>query len=138
MHVRAAILVAMLAALAGLATACSGASYAERMAYLGKMASEGLQTHRLIVSQGGTTTAKRCTDAYSALQDQNVPDDSGVGSPSQEWIDQIQAFFVESCVTGLPKPVPGQPASPSTSSPQPSGTPSGSSAHPTTTPSSAH
>jgi len=138
MHVRAAILVAMLAVLAGLATGCSGASYAQRMAYLEKMANEGVQTHRLIVSQGGTTTAKRCTDAYGGLQDQNVPDDTGAGAPSQPWLDQVQAFFVESCVTGLPKAVPGQPASPSTSSPQPSGTPSESSLHPATTASSAH
>jgi hypothetical protein len=136
MYVRAAMLALMLGAIAGLTTGCgNAASYAERMTYLEKMASEGVQTHWLIVSQGGITTSKRCTDAYGGLQDQNPPDDTGTGVPSQNWLNQVQAFFVESCVTGLPKAVPGQSVSPSTSSPQPSATPSG---HPTATASSAH
>ena len=61
-------------------TGCSGASFAERMTYLGKVANEGVQTHRLIVSEGGTTDLKRCTDAYNGLSD--VADDAP--SESQE------------------------------------------------------
>jgi hypothetical protein len=135
MHARVTALVVILGVVAGLAAGCMDpASYAVRMAYLEKMASEGVQTHRLIVSQGGTTTAKRCTAAYGGLQDQSPPDDTGTGAPSQPWLNQIQAFFVQSCVTGLPKVVPGQSVkSPSTVSPQPSVAPSHSSGHPTTT-----
>ena len=91
-------------------TGCSGASFAERMTYLGKVANEGVQTHRLIVSEGGTTDLKRCTDAYNGLSDvaDNAPSDLGAGERSDDWLNQIQAFFVQSCVTGLPKPVPSQ------------------------------
>ena len=99
----------LLAAILGLVTACSdGASFADRMAYLKKMANEGVQTHQLVVSEGGTTTDKRCNDAYSGLQDNNPPGDQAMGGSSQGWLDQIQAFFVESCVTGLPKATPSQ------------------------------
>lgn len=101
----------ILAASLGLVTACSdGASFADRMAYRKKMANEGVQTHQLIVSEGGTTTDKRCTDAYSGLQDNNPPGDQPMGGNSQGWLDQVQAFFVESCVTGLPKATPSQEA----------------------------
>jgi hypothetical protein len=117
MHVRATTLgsAAAVAAIIGLISGCSGpASYAERMAYLKTMANEGVQTHQLIVSEGGVTTAKRCTDAYNGLQDPNPPSDIGYGSgPSDAWASQIQAFFIESCATGLPKTVPAA----STSSP---------------------
>ena len=121
MHVRATTLgsAAAAAVIIGLITGCSGpASFADRMAYLKKMANEGVQTHNLIVSGGGVTTPNRCTDAYNGLQDQNPPDDLGYDAgPSQAWLDQIQAFFVESCATGLPKAVPGVPTgSPSASS----------------------
>lgn len=105
--------VAALAAALGLVTACSSpASYQVRMAYLEKMAKEGVQTHRLLASQGAVTTAKRCTSDYQGLQDQNPPSDEGDDTgPSDAWISEIQSFFVQSCVTGLPKTVPGQPAS---------------------------
>jgi hypothetical protein len=122
MHVRATALgsAAATAVIIGLITGCSGpASFAERMAYLKTVANQGVQTHNLIVSEGGTTTAQRCTDAYSGLQDQqNAPDDVGYDAgPSQDWLNQIQAFFVESCTTGLPKAVPAMPTgSPTTSS----------------------
>ena len=120
----------LLAAIIGVIAACgTGASYATKMAYLVKVANEGVQTHKLIVSQGGTTNAKRCTDAYNALKDQSPPDDTGAG-PSNDWLDQVQAFFVESCVTGLPKPVPGQSA---TTGPSPSSSSAASSAQPTAT-----
>jgi hypothetical protein len=132
MHVRAVTLrsAAATAVVIGLVAGCAGpASFAERMAFLQKVANEGVQTHRLIVSQGGTTTMKRCTDAYNGLQDPNVPSDQGDGlPPSQAWVDQVQAFFVESCATGLPKAVPGLSASSPSGSPSssPSGSPSSS------------
>jgi hypothetical protein len=130
MHVRVITLrtVAATAVAVGLVAGCSApASFAERMAFLKKEANEGVQTHRLIVSQGGTTTMKRCTDAYNGLQDRNVPDDLGdYAGPSQAWTDQVQAFFVESCATGLPKAVPGLPTSSPSGAPSssPSGSPS--------------
>lgn len=142
MHVRAATAgsVLMLAAILGLIAGCSsGASFAVRMAYLQKVANEGVQTHRLIASQGGVTTTKRCTDAYGGLQDQDPPSDQDDDTASQGWLNQIQAFFVESCVTGLPKAVPGQSTGSPSGSPSssPSGSPSSSvspSASPSTTP----
>jgi hypothetical protein len=126
---------AALSAAIGLVAACSGgASYAVRMSYLETMAHEGVQTHRLLASQGAITTIKRCTGAYNGLQDQNPPDDTGTGQPSQAWLDQIEAFFVQSCVTGLPKPAPGQPVAPHSASPtESSTTPSAPSGKPTAT-----
>jgi hypothetical protein len=110
MRIRAATLVLVVGATAScLAAGCdSGASYTARMSYLEKTASEGVQTHKLIASQGGTTNFARCTAAYGGLQDQDPPSDQDGEGPSQAWLNQIQAFFVQSCVTGLPKAVPGQ------------------------------
>jgi hypothetical protein len=97
----------LVASVGGLVAACSGASYADRLAYLKRMANEGVQTHRLLASQGAISTETRCTAAYKGLQDFEPPDDTGAG-PSPEWLDQVQAFFVQSCVSGLPKAVSGQ------------------------------
>ena len=134
MHVRVVTIGSALlaAAIVGSIAGCSdGASFAVRMAYLQKMANEGVQTHRLIDSEGDITTMKRCTDAYGGLQDQNPPSDEWGGGVSQDWLNQIQAFYVESCVTGLPKAVPRQSAGTSSGSPvssvEPSTTPSASS-----------
>jgi hypothetical protein len=137
MRKRPATLVLVVGAASCLTAGCgAGASYAVRMSYLEKMASEGVQTHRLIASQGGSTTVARCTAAYGGLEDQNPPSDQGDGEgPSQDWLNQIQAFFVQSCATGLPKIVPGQSAGQS-----PTATPSKSSTGrtPTATPSPTH
>lgn|SRR5512146_166867 len=114
MHVRATALgsAAATAVIIGLITGCSGpASFADRMAFLKKVANEGVQTHKLIISEGGLINEKRCTDAYGGLQDDSAPSDMWGGGESQDWQNQIQAFFVQSCVSGLPKAVPGQPAS---------------------------
>ena len=115
MHVRVIPLgsAAAVIAIIGLTAGCSApASFAQRMAFLQKVSNEGVQTHRLIVTQGGTTSAKRCTDAYGGLSDPNIPDDQPDGeAPSDAWLNQIQAFFVESCVTGLPQAVPEGPTS---------------------------
>src|SRR5262245_25154590 len=102
--------VALLATIIGLVSGCSGGtSYASRMAYLEKMAKEGVQTHHLLTIQGVHTTAKRCTTDYNALADHNPPSDQPwYDGPSTAWLDQIQAFFVQSCATGMPKPISGQ------------------------------
>lgn len=112
-------------------TACSsGASYSERMTYLRKVADRGVETHNLLYNQGARIDAKRCSDAYAGLQDNNPPGDTEEGGVSDAWAGQVQQFFVDSCVTGLPKPVPGQatptpaPSGPTPSSPTPSKPPS--------------
>lgn len=92
------------------------------MAYLRLIANRGVETHRLLASQGTTIDAKRCEAAYYALKT-NPPDDIAGGGDSLEWKGQVRQFFVDSCVTGLPKPVPGQPA-PSPASTSPTATPS--------------
>lgn len=122
MHVRVVSIAAfslLTATVVGSLTGCA-ASFDQRMAYLKKVSNEGVQTHRLIVSTGGTTTNKRCTDAYNGLQDMNPPADQDLGNVSSDWTNQIQAFFVQSCVTGLPKAVPGQPSASTSVSPSPS------------------
>lgn len=118
MHARATAFGSAAAAVAiiALITGCSGpASFADRMAYLKKIANQGVETHRFILSGGGVTNTKRCTDAYNGLQDNlTPPSDQGEGmGASDAWMNQIQAFFVESCTTGLPEAVPAT----STSSP---------------------
>jgi len=115
MHVQAITLgsAAAVTVIIGLTAGCSvPVSFAQRMAFLQKVSNEGVETHRLIVTQGGATSAKRCTDAYGGLSDPSVPDDQPDGeAPSDAWLSQIQSFFVESCVTGLPQAVPGVPTS---------------------------
>jgi len=113
-------------------TACSsGASYTERMNYLRKVANRGVETHNLLYSQGARIDPKRCGDAYDGLADDDIPDDiDDGGGTTPEWQSQVRQFFVDSCVTGLPKPVPGQatpttppPTSATPTSPAPSKTP---------------
>jgi hypothetical protein len=72
-----------IAAVALVAGCGGGASYSDRMNYLERMAHEGVQTHALLVSQGAPISVKRCTSAYNGLRDQNPPDDTGTGVPSQ-------------------------------------------------------
>ncbi len=120
-------------------TACSGspASYTERMAYLRKTAARGVETHRLLASQGARIDGKRCKDAYVGLANDDIPhdyDDGVESNVTEQWRDQVTAFFVDSCVSGLPRPVPGDPTPTSapgrTSRPAATGTPPAS----TTTP----
>jgi hypothetical protein len=94
----------------GLVSGCgNGLSYAGRVAYLEKMAREGVQSHALLLSEQVSPTEARCTTAYNALKDNNPPSDQPdyEGAPSTAWLDQIKLFFVQSCTTGLPKVVPG-------------------------------
>lgn len=86
------------------------------MNYLRKVTNRGVETHNLLYSQGAAINAKRCGDAYDGLEDPNIPEDLGDGGTSPQWRAQVRQFFVDSCVTGLPKPVPGQ-ATPTTPPP---------------------
>lgn len=117
---------AALLAVAAVGAGCSGpASYDERMAYLRTVAKQGAETHQLLVDQAAPAIdIKRCTDAWTGLQDQSsFPSDTSAGSAqpyTEEWARQIQQFFVDSCVSGKPKPVPGDPvpsANPSPAAP---------------------
>jgi hypothetical protein len=114
-----------LAAAALLLAACSGASYAVRIAYLGKMSREGVQANHLLKGEEVAITRKQCVSSYFALHE-SPPDDQGDWNPpSAAWLGEIRLFYVQSCVTGLPKPVPGQAPPARTSTPAPSGSASG-------------
>uniref|UniRef100_UPI003F498C8C hypothetical protein n=1 Tax=Amycolatopsis sp. CA-151526 TaxID=3239921 RepID=UPI003F498C8C len=99
------------------AVARCSASYEDRMAYLRKVAGQGAQTHQLLVDQAAPViNADRCTQAWNGLKNPSeYPSDTGV-EHSPDWENQIRQFFVDSCVSGKPKPVPGDP----TTSPAPS------------------
>ncbi|MEU9873257.1 MULTISPECIES: hypothetical protein [Actinomadura] len=76
----------------------------------------------LLAAQGAKIDAKRCKAAYHGLQDDEIPADKS-GSISTEWREQVRQFFVDSCVSGLPRPVPGQtapPPTPTSTAPKPS------------------
>jgi len=110
-----------LGAAALLLAACSGASYAVRIAYLRKMSREGVQGNHLLRGEEVAITRKQCTSSYFALHE-NPPDDQGSGEPpTAAWLGEIRLFYVQSCITGLPKPVPGQAPPARTSTPSPSG-----------------
>lgn len=89
----------------GVAAGCGFASYDERMTYLRTIADRGVEVHDLIVSQEGTINAERCNKAFEAVHDWNETPNDRAGIASEEWKDQIQAFFVDSCVSGVPKQV---------------------------------
>jgi hypothetical protein len=112
---------------AALLAACSTpASYAVRISYLQKMARQGVQANHLLKGESVAITRKQCTSSYVALQDPNPPDDQGDEQPpSAAWLGEIRLFYVQSCITGLPKPVPGQAGPARASTPSPSGSASG-------------
>jgi hypothetical protein len=97
------------AASAGLAvvvlTGCApAATYEQRIDYLRKVAVRGAETHALLVAQQVTTIdKKRCEDAYAGLAGSDIPDDTSGAGASQPWLQQVQQFFVDSCVSGVPK-----------------------------------
>lgn len=117
--------VGLVVAVAGavLLAGCATASYEERMAYLRKVAQQGADTHQLLVSQEAPKIdQERCRDAWGGLRTNDAPSDMPGGGTTQQWQAQIEQFFVDSCVSGKPKPVPDgvSPASsPSTSPPSP-------------------
>jgi hypothetical protein len=93
------------------------------MTYLRKVAQRGADAHQLLAAQEAPKVdKKRCDDAYAGLQGSagDVPWDDPVRGTSTDWTAQIREFWVDSCVSGKPKPVPGTlsvpPTVPSTSS----------------------
>jgi hypothetical protein len=125
-----------------LTSACSstGASYDQKTAYLHTDAVRGAQMHTTLLNEKEQPSQPRCVTAYQALTgtnhlavDQNdsvvngtyVPDDAphdvsaaagnGQSEVSVGYAGQIRDFYITSCVTGVPKPVPGQPAAATTS-----------------------
>lgn len=96
-------------------TGCSDvATYQQRMDYLRKTTQRGVEAHLLLRSQGARIDAKRCEAVYRGLVS-DIPADSSTGNRSVEWRTQVKQFFVDSCVTGLPKPLP----TPATTPPSP-------------------
>ena len=100
------------------------AEYDERMEYLRTVAQRGADTHALIASQEGVIDKARCERAFGGLDDREQPmvdnDVATEGNEMEAWEGQIKEFFVDSCVSGKPKPVPGNPAAaPSTTPPLP-------------------
>jgi len=88
-------------------------TYEERMNYLRKVAQQGADTHQLLVSQEGPKTdPARCGAAWDGLKrPSEFPTDGFTGeNTSKELANQIREFFVDSCVSGKPKPVPADPA----------------------------
>ncbi len=93
-----------LAVFAAIISACSVATYQERLDYLRTVASRGAETHALIQSQEAPITPERCADAYEAINDSSTaPSDMAGGGQSPVWRSQIKAFFVDSCVSGKPR-----------------------------------
>lgn len=124
MHTR--LVVAVCAGTLAIASCTTTSTYEERMQYLRKVANQGAETHQLLKSQDATVDAERCKGAYGGLQTINDrPRDTQSGGFSPAWNAQIEQFFVDSCVSGKPKPVPGDDVSsaPPTSSSTLSSTP---------------
>lgn len=110
--VRSRLITAVAAALAVSAAAgCSTpAPYQERMDYLRVVAQRGADTHTLLEAQGAAIDKKRCEAAYAGLDDGKQP---YAGVDNGAYVTQVEQFFVDSCITGKPKPVPGQSPAPS-------------------------
>ena len=107
------------AAVLTLTLAGCAASYDERMQYLRKVAQRGADTHKLMVEQEAPIIdKKRCETAYEGVQGPHgdAPYDLHMASYSGPWLDQIKEFWVDSCVSGKPKPVPGDPVPPPSAS----------------------
>lgn len=86
------------------------------MSYLRKVAQQGAETHQLLRDQEAPTIdLERCTAAWEGLKNEgDFPSDTTIGGVTSAWGSQIQQFFVDSCVSGKPKPIPGDPTAPAT------------------------
>ncbi|MFF0874496.1 hypothetical protein [Micromonospora aurantiaca (nom. illeg.)] len=101
----AALALSLVAAL----TACTkSASYDERMEYLRKVAQRGADTHDLLKSQEAAIDKERCERAYAGLNGSDAPHVESYDDPDS-FLKQIKEFFVDSCISGKPKAVPGDP-----------------------------
>lgn len=89
------------------------ASYEERRDYLRTVAVRGAETHVLMQAQEvKEINKKRCEQAYQGLAD-DIPHDHDMGGRSNEWRGQVEQFFVDSCLSGVPKSLEDIPAVPS-------------------------
>ncbi len=96
-----------LTATAALAGCTEIASYDQRMDYLRKVAQRGADTHALIASQEATIDKPRCERAFEGINSSDEP--TVLAREREAWGNQVREFFVDSCVSGKPKPVPGDP-----------------------------
>lgn len=103
-----AVITLALSLTASLAACTKSASYDERMEYLRTVAQRGADTHALIKSQEATIDKERCERAYEGLNDNDAPNVETYDN-REGWLKQVKEFFVDSCVSGKPKPVPGDP-----------------------------
>jgi hypothetical protein len=87
----------------------STATTEERIAYLRQVARQGAETGNLLRDQEAPRIDKaRCTRAFEGVtRREDYPADTNSGV-SEEWEAQIREFFIDSCVSGKPKPVSGE------------------------------
>lgn len=106
MRSRQVILVLTLGAAVPLAGCTAAASFEERMDYLRQVARQGAETHDLLAAQEAPRIDKeRCDRAFNGVvRSEDFPSDQSSGGQSREWAAQIREFFVDSCVSGKPKP----------------------------------
>ncbi|MFI7673082.1 hypothetical protein [Actinophytocola sp. NPDC049390] len=103
---RRVILVLTLGAVVPLAGCTSAAGFEERMDFLRQMSRQGAQTHDLLAAQEAPDIdEERCDRAFDGIvRTEDFPSDLPSGGQSKEWAAQIREFFVDSCVSGKPKP----------------------------------
>lgn len=83
-------------------------SYDEHVEYLRTTVQRGVETHRLLVSQAAQPTVERCGAAFDGTVT-DIPADVPETRPSrvsEQWLEQVRAFFIDSCVSGKPRPIP--------------------------------
>jgi len=99
-----------------LVAGCSTATYDEKMAFLKKTAARGVDHYRLLYSQEAHIDKARCERVFEGARLwEEAPRDLSGGGLSPGWNAQIKEYFVDSCVSGKPKPVPGEASIPSQS-----------------------
>ncbi|MEU4576146.1 hypothetical protein [Nonomuraea sp. NPDC023979] len=96
----------------------------ERMSYLRKSAGRGVDTYKLLYSQEAKIDKARCERAFDGSgASKDMPPDTDTGHLTAQWRAQVKEFFVDSCLSGKPKPVPGELPNPSTAPSTPSPVP---------------
>lgn len=106
---RIALAAAAAVAVVTVAAGCSDSTYEERLTFLHKVAERGVDTYKLLYSQEAKIDKERCERAFNGSgADGDAPSDMATGGRTPQWQGQIKEFFVDSCVSGKPKPLPGQ------------------------------
>lgn len=120
------LLVSLALLTTGLSVGCSGTqplTYDAHVTYLQTTVQRGVEAHRLLVSQGATPTVERCGAAFDGTVTDIPQDHPEAYQPenrlTKQWQEQVRAFFIDSCTSGKPTPVPS-----ATSSPTPAASPS--------------